>query len=179
MTAKQIHLHGLLNAKRILVEQSWYYLTHDLGSNGVHTFPMVTSLKENVVARLEFELGYIGIAVRYVINYAMGTSSNNLVSWLVGFYGISTFLDYLTSNLFYVNTLFQAIKFSLSTQFNCQKHFCFKLFKQLYITIQFSVSTVSMSKTIQFQIIQFSISRQFKYKYSLIVKNISISSYSI
>ena len=34
----------------------------------------------------------------------------------------------------------------MSTQFNCQKHFYFKLFKQLYITIQFSVSTVSMSK---------------------------------
>ena len=58
----------------------------------------------------------------------------------------------------------------MSTQFNCQKHFYFKLFKQLYITIQFSVSTVSMSKTVQFQIIQFSISTQFRCKYSLIVK---------
>ena len=32
----------------------------------------------------------------------------------------------------------------MSTHFNCQKHFHFKLFslfKQLYITIQFSVST--------------------------------------
>ena len=46
----------------------------------------------------------------------------------------------------------------MSTQFNCQKHFYFKLFKQLYITIQFSVSTVSMSKTVLFQTIQFSIS---------------------
>ena len=56
----------------------------------------------------------------------------------------------------------------MSTQFNCQKHFYFKLFKQLYITIQFSVSTVSMSKIVQFQIIQFS--TQFKSKYGLIVK---------
>ena len=39
----------------------------------------------------------------------------------------------------------------MSAQFNCQKHFYFKLFKQLYITIQFSVSRVSMSKTVQFQ----------------------------
>ena len=70
-------------------------------------------------------------------------------------------------------------EFSMSTQFNCQKHFYFKLFKQLYITIQFSVSTVSMSKTFLFQIIQFSISTQFKCKYSLIVKNIPISSYSV
>ena len=70
----------------------------------------------------------------------------------------------------------------MSTQFNCQKHFYFKLFslfKQLYITIQFSVCTVSMSKTVEFQTIQFSISTKFKYKYSLIVKNISISSYSV
>ena len=61
----------------------------------------------------------------------------------------------------------------MSTQFNSQKQFyfnLFSLFKQLYITIQFSVSTVLMSKTVQFQIIQFSISTQFKCKYSLIVK---------
>ena len=36
-----------------------------------------------------------------------------------------------------------------------------------------------MSKTFQFQTIQFTISMQFKRKYSLIVKNISISIYSI
>ena len=61
----------------------------------------------------------------------------------------------------------------MSTQFNCQKYFNFKLFKQLYITIQFGVSTV------QFKTIQFSKSMQFKCKYSLIVKNMSISSYSV
>ena len=63
----------------------------------------------------------------------------------------------------------------MSTQFNCQKHLYSKLFKQLYI--QFSVSTVSMSKTVLFQTIQFSISTQFKCKYILIMKN--ISSYSV
>ena len=67
----------------------------------------------------------------------------------------------------------------MSTQFNCQKYFYFILFKQLYKTIQFSVSTVSISKTVQFQIIQFSISTQIKCKYGLIVANISISSYSV
>ena len=36
-----------------------------------------------------------------------------------------------------------------------------------------------MSKTVPFQTIQFSISTQFKYKYSLIVKNICILSYSV
>ena len=67
----------------------------------------------------------------------------------------------------------------MSTQFNCQKHFYFKLFKQLYVTIQFCENTASMTKTVQFQIIQFSISTQYKCKYSLIVKNISFSSYSV
>ena len=62
----------------------------------------------------------------------------------------------------------------MSTQLNRQKHFYFKLFKQLYITIQFSVSTASMSKMFQFKTIQFSKTSQFKCKYSLIVKNISI-----
>ena len=58
----------------------------------------------------------------------------------------------------------------------CQDLFriVFSFFKHLYITIQFSVSTVSMSKTVQFQTIQFSISTQFKCKYSLIVQNNSI-----
>ena len=34
----------------------------------------------------------------------------------------------------------------LTRQFSCQKHFYFKLFKELYITIQLSVNTVLMSK---------------------------------
>ena len=67
----------------------------------------------------------------------------------------------------------------MSMKFNRKKYFYFKLFKQLYITIQFSVSTVLLSKTVQFQTIQFSISTQFKCKYSLIMKNISILGYSV
>ena len=67
----------------------------------------------------------------------------------------------------------------MSTQFNCQKTFPFQTI-QLYITIQFSVSTVSVSKIVQFKTIHFSKSTQFKCKYSLIVKkNIFISSYSV
>ena len=59
----------------------------------------------------------------------------------------------------------------MSTEF-VKKNLYFKLFslfQQLYITIQFSVSTVSMSKTVQIHIIQFSIGTQFKWKYNLIV----------
>ena len=44
---------------------------------------------------------------------------------LVGFYGISTFVGYLTPN---PSVLFQTIQFSMSTQFDCEKHFYFKLF---------------------------------------------------
>ena len=58
----------------------------------------------------------------------------------------------------------------MSTQFKCQKHSYFKLFKQFYLAIQFSVITVSKSKTVQMQTIQFNISTQFKCKYDLIVK---------
>ena len=40
----------------------------------------------------------------------------------------------------------KTVQFIISTQFNCQKHFHFKLFKQLYVIIQLSVNTVLMSK---------------------------------
>ena len=50
--------------------------------------------------------------------------------YLFGFYGISTFVGYLMSNpfLYKWTVLFQTIQLSISTQFNCQKHFYFKLF---------------------------------------------------
>ena len=67
--------------------------------------------------------------------------------WFGGFYGISTFVGYLMPNPFLCKSvLFKTIQFSISTQFNCQKHFYFKLFKQLYVTIQLSVNTVLMPK---------------------------------
>ena len=39
--------------------------------------------------------------------------------------------------------------------------------------------SLNVKKTVLFEIIQFSISTQFKCEYGLIVKNISISSYSV
>ena len=85
--------------------------------------------------------------------------------------------------MFFTIKLFQSIQFiqteliqfsistdSVYTQLNVKT--------VLYQTIQFNVSTVS-SKIVPFQTIQFRISMQFKCKYSLIVKNISISSYSV
>ena len=54
-----------------------------------------------------------------------------MAGWLFGFYGISTFVGYfLTPNpfLYKKSVLFQTIQFSMSTQFNCQKRYYFKLF---------------------------------------------------
>ena len=62
--------------------------------------------------------------------------------WLVGFYGISTFVCYLTPNPFSCKPVLLK-----TIQFNCQKHIYFKLFKQLYVTIRLSVNTVLMSKS--------------------------------
>ena len=73
----------------------------------------------------------------------------------------------------------KTVQFNISTQCNCQKHFHFKQFKQLYVIIQLSVNTVLCRKTVLFEIIQLSISTQFKCKYGLIVKNVSILSYSV
>ena len=52
-----------------------------------------------------------------------------MVGWLVVF-GISTFIGYLTPNpfLFKSSVLYQIIQFSMTTQFNGQKHFYFKEF---------------------------------------------------
>ena len=57
------------------------------------------------------------------------------------------------------------IQFGMSTQFNCQKHFYFKLFSLVKVLIQFSISIVFVCsrknvKTILFQTIQFRISTQ-------------------
>ena len=58
-----------------------------------------------------------------------------VIGWLFGFYGISTFVGYLTTNPLLSNSQSYFKKFSLALvhRFNCQKHFYFKLssaFKQ-------------------------------------------------
>ena len=73
------------------------------------------------------------------------------IGWLVGLLGLwhinlcrlfNAQIHFYVNNLFYLKT----IQFSISTQFNRQKHFHFKLFKQLFVAIQLSVNTVLMSK---------------------------------
>ena len=52
-----ISLHGLFNAKAILVEeQPWSYLTHSCDDKWVHIFLKGIGQKMNAVARREFEL---------------------------------------------------------------------------------------------------------------------------
>ena len=62
-----------------------------------------------------------------------------------GVYGISTFIGYLKPNPFSYkySVVFQTIQINMSTHFNYQKHFYFKVFSQtvLFQTIQFSLST--------------------------------------
>ena len=81
---------------------------------------------------------------------------------LFGFYDTSTFVSYLMPNpfLYKYTVLFQTIKFSIKTQFNCQ----IIQFSQTILiqTIQFSVSIVFVYtqlnvKTVLFQTIQFSV----------------------
>ena len=73
--------------------------------------------------------------------------------------------------------IFQTIHFTMSTQFDCQKHFCFKSFsllKQIYIK-QFSTAyerSIDV-KTVLFKAVQFSTITKFN------SKNISISNYSV
>ena len=54
----------------------------------------------------------------------------NVVSWLFGFYGISTLVGYLMPYpfLYKLSVLFQTIQFSMSSQFNYQKPFYLKIF---------------------------------------------------
>ena len=82
----------------------------------------------------------------------------NTVWWLVGFYGISTFVVYLMPNPFYTINQFYFKQFNLAWVHSLSKTFLFQ-------AIQFS-------QAVLFQTIQFSMSTQF-------VKNISISSYSV
>ena len=46
--------------------------------------------------------------------------------WVVGFFGVAVIVAGAAGDS--VDVLFQTIQFSMSTQFNCQKHFYFKLF---------------------------------------------------
>ena len=80
--------------------------------------------------------GGIGIRWLYPLQKGKIFPKNECPVCLLGFYGISAFVGYLTPIPFFIQiVLFQTIQFSMSTQFNCQKHFYFKLLslvKQFY-----------------------------------------------
>ena len=68
-----------------------------------------------------------------------------MVGWLVGFYGISTFVGYLAPNPFYTNSQFYFKQFSLAWVHNL-------------IVKTFIFQAIQFSQTILIQTIQFSIS---------------------
>ena len=90
-------------------------------------------------------------------------TSKSLVVW---YYDISTFVGYSMPNLclYKLSVLFQTIQFSISTQFDYQKHSISSYSVQSNSsnsTIHFSISTVLVHtqlnvKTVLFQRIQFS-----------------------
>ena len=113
---------------------------------------------------------YWYVSSRFLLYYKISFNLFLILGWLFWCYGISTFAGYLIPNplLYKYSVLLQTIQFSMSTQFNCQKHFNVQanpLSQTVLIqTIQFSISIVfahpqSNVKTVLFQIIQFSISR--------------------
>ena len=63
----------LFNAKTILLEQKWYYLTHRWEVKRVHTFLMGIYRKANVITRWVFELAYYDAAVQRFNHYATMT----------------------------------------------------------------------------------------------------------
>ena len=70
----------------------------------------------------------INVFIYLLINF-FNTVIHQVFVCLFGFYGISTFVGYLMPNPFlYKLTILFKIQFSISTQFNCQKCFYFKLF---------------------------------------------------
>ena len=77
---RHINFHGLLSAKVIFVEeQQWYYLTHNWGNKGVHTFPKDVSPKVKVTSRPKFKLVYFKVAIQLGSHYSTETPSVNIV----------------------------------------------------------------------------------------------------
>ena len=66
--------NGLFDAKAILVEQWWHYLTHKCWWIKVlYTFPQGIGPKVNVIAPLDFQLTYYDVTVLHVSHCATGT----------------------------------------------------------------------------------------------------------
>ncbi len=73
--------------------------------------------------------------------------------WFVGFYGILTFVGYLTPNPFLCKyVLFKTIQLSISTQFNCKY--------SLIVKKTFLFQAIQFSQTVLIKTIQFSTSMQ-------------------
>ena len=74
-------------------------------------------------------IGFLGKVTKGLVQGLEDLDITVVVGWLVGFYGISTYVGYLMPDpfLFKLSVLFQTIYLSMSTQF-VKKLFYFKLF---------------------------------------------------
>ena len=68
----------VINAKAILEEQQWSYLTHSWEDEGVHTFPKGICPKVNVRVQLEFKLIYHNPAVYCFNHYTTRTPPSTI-----------------------------------------------------------------------------------------------------
>ena len=127
-----INLHGLFNAKAILLEeQQWCFLTHSWEDKGVHTFPKGICMKVNIIARLEFKLTYNDSTVHRFNYYTTRIPPIAL-------------LDRASVQLFFhiVSTICKAILLAIIKSLNdtallsCQMPFCQTANQQLYVTRQ-------------------------------------------
>ena len=87
-------------------------------------------------------ISYRSNGMKYYPPSIVATATKQEVGfWLFGFYGISTFVSYLTpKQIFMQIVLFQVIQHSMSTF--CQKHFNLKLFSFIQtVLIQFTINT--------------------------------------
>ena len=84
---RHINLHGLFNAKTILIEeQQWYSLTYSWGIRGFIPFPGV--LFWMLTVQQEFELAYFNVTDQHFTHYATGTPTKVILVQLI--HGIQT-----------------------------------------------------------------------------------------
>ena len=107
----------------------WFYNKVDLDvfiEKYINFSVNITFMKKYFIIRClcTSYINFVRVSTFYNVNFII------LFVYLFGFYGISTFVSYSTPNpfLYKWTILFWTIQFSISTQFNRQKHFYFKLF---------------------------------------------------
>ena len=121
-------------------------------------------LRPGVVVLVSSKLIFKYTRLKKLLIFVRNTWTNTTAKKIICFglfvlYGISTIVGYLIPNPFHTNKQFYFKQFSLTKVYRLIFKYI-SISKQTFLieTIQFSISTLSMSKTVPFQVIQFSIS---------------------